>query len=158
MQCRDPGLIPGWGRSPGEGNGNPLQYSCLEKSMDTGAWQVSPWGCKELDSGRGKGLSCPACLVVTLSPEVISCCSEPGEASVRYTPGSPPKSSPGSSYGHPCERHHFSWPCGSAGTRNPRVCSGFPQGEELEDLRAEYPSPGPSVSVMHGPSLSATPY
>ena len=34
----DPGLIPGLGRSPGEGNGNPLQYSCLEKPMDGGAW------------------------------------------------------------------------------------------------------------------------
>ena len=33
-----PGLIPGSGRSPGEGNGNPLQYSCLENSMDSGAW------------------------------------------------------------------------------------------------------------------------
>ena len=30
----DPGSIPGYGRSPGEGNGNPLQYSCLENSMD----------------------------------------------------------------------------------------------------------------------------
>ena len=30
----DPGLIPGWGRSRGEGNGNPLQYSCLENPMD----------------------------------------------------------------------------------------------------------------------------
>ena len=35
----DPGLIPGSGRPPGEGNGNPLQYSCLESSMDRGAWQ-----------------------------------------------------------------------------------------------------------------------
>ena len=34
----DPGSIPGSGRSPGEGNGNPLQYSCLENSMDWGAW------------------------------------------------------------------------------------------------------------------------
>ena len=34
----DPGLIPGWGKFPGEGNGNPLQYSCLENSMDRGAW------------------------------------------------------------------------------------------------------------------------
>ena len=33
----DPGLIPGLGRSPGEGNGNPLQYSCLENPMDRGA-------------------------------------------------------------------------------------------------------------------------
>ena len=34
----DPGSIPGWGLSPGEGNGNPLQYSCLENPMDGGAW------------------------------------------------------------------------------------------------------------------------
>ena len=34
----DPGLIPGWGRSPGEGNGNPLQYYCLENPIDRGAW------------------------------------------------------------------------------------------------------------------------
>ena len=35
----DLGLIPGWGRSLGEGHGNPLQYSCLENSMDRGTWQ-----------------------------------------------------------------------------------------------------------------------
>ena len=34
----DPGLVPGSGRSPGEGNGYPLQYSCLENPMDRGAW------------------------------------------------------------------------------------------------------------------------
>ena len=34
----DPGLSPGLGRSPGEGNGNPLQYYCLENPMDRGAW------------------------------------------------------------------------------------------------------------------------
>jgi len=34
----DPGSIPGSGRSSGEGNGNPLQYSCLENPMDGGAW------------------------------------------------------------------------------------------------------------------------
>ena len=34
----DQGLIPGSGRSPGEGNGNPLQYYCLENPMDRGAW------------------------------------------------------------------------------------------------------------------------
>ena len=37
-EVRDAGLIPGWGRSPGEGNGNPLQYSCLENSRERGAW------------------------------------------------------------------------------------------------------------------------
>ena len=35
----DSGLIPGSGRSPGGGNGNPLQYSCLENPMDRGAWR-----------------------------------------------------------------------------------------------------------------------
>ena len=34
----DPGSIPAWGRSPGEGNGYPLQYPCLENPMDRGAW------------------------------------------------------------------------------------------------------------------------
>ena len=37
----DLGLIPGLGRCPGEGNGNPLQYSCLENPMDGGAWQAT---------------------------------------------------------------------------------------------------------------------
>ena len=35
---REAGLIPGWGKSPGEGTGNPLQYSCLGNPMDRGAW------------------------------------------------------------------------------------------------------------------------
>ena len=38
------GLIPGLGRSPGEGNGNPLQYSCLENLMDRGGWQATVQG------------------------------------------------------------------------------------------------------------------
>ena len=42
------GVIPGSGGSPGEGSGNPLQYSCLRNFMDRGA-MCSPWGCKELD-------------------------------------------------------------------------------------------------------------
>ena len=40
----DLGSIPGWGRSPGEGNGNPLQYSCLENPMDAGAWWATVHG------------------------------------------------------------------------------------------------------------------
>ena len=40
----DPGSIPGSGRSPGERNGNPLQYFCLENSMDGGAWWVTVHG------------------------------------------------------------------------------------------------------------------
>ena len=46
----DSGLIPGLGRSPGGGNGNPLQYSCLEDPMDRGAWQaIQSMGSQELD-------------------------------------------------------------------------------------------------------------
>ena len=40
----DLGSIPGSGRSPKEGDGNPLQYSCLENSMDRGAWQTTAHG------------------------------------------------------------------------------------------------------------------
>ena len=46
----DPGPMPGSGRSPGEGNGNPLQYFCLENSMDGRSLVgYSPWGHKESD-------------------------------------------------------------------------------------------------------------
>ena len=41
---RDMGSVPGSERSPGEGNGNPLHYSCLENSMDRGAWQATVHG------------------------------------------------------------------------------------------------------------------
>ena len=44
---RDVGLIPGSGRSPGEGTGYQLQYPCLKNPMDRGAWKA--WGCKESD-------------------------------------------------------------------------------------------------------------
>ena len=40
----DPGLILGWGRSSGEGNGYPLQYSCLDNSMDREAWWATVHG------------------------------------------------------------------------------------------------------------------
>ena len=46
---RDMVSIPRWGRSPGGGNGNPLQYSCLENSMDRGAWWVTIHGVAESD-------------------------------------------------------------------------------------------------------------
>ena len=42
--ARDQGLIPGSGRSPGEGSDYPLQYSCLENSMDTGTWWATVHG------------------------------------------------------------------------------------------------------------------
>ena len=48
--ARDPGLIPGLGRSPGGGHGNPHQYSCLDNSMDKRSLMgYSPWGCKKSD-------------------------------------------------------------------------------------------------------------
>ena len=48
VNAKDLGSIPELGRSPGGGNGNPLPYSCLENSMDRGAY--SPWGLKESDT------------------------------------------------------------------------------------------------------------
>ena len=45
-----PGSIPGSERSSGEGNGNPLQYSCLENPTDRGAWRLQSTGRKELDT------------------------------------------------------------------------------------------------------------
>ena len=45
----DGGLIPGLGRLPGEGNGNPLQHTCLKNSMDRGAWQATVHGVTESD-------------------------------------------------------------------------------------------------------------
>ena len=50
-QAEDVGSIPGSGRSPGEGNGNPLQYSCQDNPMDRGAWKAAVHGfTKELDT------------------------------------------------------------------------------------------------------------
>ena len=43
-RCRESGLVPGLGRSSGEGNGNPLQYSCLENPMDRGVWWATVHG------------------------------------------------------------------------------------------------------------------
>ena len=55
---RDLGSTPGSGRSPGEGNGNPLQYSCLENSMDRGAfWGTVHGVTKESDMTEGLKLS-----------------------------------------------------------------------------------------------------
>ena len=47
--AENPVLIPRSGRSPGEGNGNPLQYSCLENPMDRGAWQATVHGVSRVE-------------------------------------------------------------------------------------------------------------
>ena len=53
---RDMGSVPGWGRSPEGGNGNPLQYSFLENPMDRGAWWTTVHGVAKSQT-RLKGLS-----------------------------------------------------------------------------------------------------
>ena len=47
---RDPGSIPEWGRSPGGGHGNTLQYSCLENPMDRGVWRATVQSGTELNT------------------------------------------------------------------------------------------------------------
>ena len=77
---RDTGLIPGWGKSPGGGNGHPLQYSCLENPMDRGAWQTTvhrmakghtrlKWLSMHAPTVTfPKGLSKPLCLKLPIRP------------------------------------------------------------------------------------------
>ena len=62
-----PGLIPGSGRSPGEGNGNPLQYSCLENPMDRGVWQATVHGVAKKESSVTEQLTlCNTCYLLSL--------------------------------------------------------------------------------------------
>ena len=49
QEMHDSGSIPGWGRSLGEGNGDPLQYSCLENPMDRGAWWAAVHGSQRVE-------------------------------------------------------------------------------------------------------------
>ena len=64
----DMGSIPGSGRSPGEGNGNPLQDSCLENPMDRGAWWVTVHGVTKswtrLNIDYGYTLTCSHCFAL----------------------------------------------------------------------------------------------
>ena len=53
----DMSLIPGSGRSPGDGHGDPLQHSWLKNPMNRGVWQA-PWGRKQLDTSEATGHTC----------------------------------------------------------------------------------------------------
>ena len=70
----DLGLIPGSGIFPGEGNGNLLQYSCLENPTDRGAWQTATWGQKESATTDRLALSHfilnTPCVCATCSPSI----------------------------------------------------------------------------------------
>ena len=61
--ARDMVSVPGYGRSPGWGNGNPLQYSCLKNPMDRGAWQATVHGVKKSLTGLSAHALCNFCLL-----------------------------------------------------------------------------------------------
>ena len=61
-------MIPGWGRSPGEGKGNPLQYSCLEKPMDRGSWQALVHGVARVRHNLGTKPPPPPRFVIVFLP------------------------------------------------------------------------------------------
>ena len=70
------GSIPGLGRSPGGGHGNPLQYSLLENPMDRGAWQATVHGVAKSQT-RLKGLSTRVCCFTLLSDKTLCSRKEP---------------------------------------------------------------------------------
>ena len=72
----DAGLIPGLEKSLGEGPGNPLQYSCLENSMDRGAWQAT-------DHGVAKSWTQLSMSMVTIA-DVLSLCLESHRDQLKY--------------------------------------------------------------------------
>ena len=83
---RDSGLIPGLGISPGEGNGSPLQYACLENPMDGGAWHDhDPWGRREsaATEQEHEGLAASHPALAVLSKEQTN----KTEGSYRWTGG-----------------------------------------------------------------------
>ena len=84
----DTGLIPGLGKSPGEGHGNPLQYSCLENPMDRGAWRAAVCGAtksqKQVTEQQqcGRVLSCRQRWGAMEGPGLGSCSGRGAEGSI----------------------------------------------------------------------------
>ena len=70
----DPGLIPGSGRSPGEGNGIPLQYSCLENSVDRGAWWATVLGIARVGHDWATNTSLHTYFISSWSPFLLCFC------------------------------------------------------------------------------------
>ena len=90
----DTGSIPGSGRSPGDGNGNPLRYTCLENPMERGAWWATVHGVTETDTMEPAHACAHTCLWKTrkklvetkakscLKSVVVFCCPPPGACMV----------------------------------------------------------------------------
>ena len=67
----DAGSMPGSGRSPGGGNGNPLQYSCLKNPMDRETWQATVHGgCKKSDTTKPLSIHATQCNIFGITPRV----------------------------------------------------------------------------------------
>ena len=85
----DAGLAPGWGRAPGEGNGSPLQYSCLRNPMDRGAWRAAVHGVTESRTWLSDWTAGCICWCCFLSPS-LSASAAVSTSWARYYFPSPP--------------------------------------------------------------------
>ena len=126
----DPSLIPGLRRSPGRGHGSPLQYSCLENSMDRGAWQAIVYGVTK-NQTRQKRLS-------LLTKSTLECgYGRQATFTFPWQPGCWPKWSPFDLSSAPQRRRQWQptpvlLPGKSHGWRSPVGCS--PRGREESDM------------------------
>ena len=91
--AEDPGSIPGSRRCPGEGNGNPFQYSCLENSMDRGAWWATVHGChKESDTTEQVKHHHHRRVYDQVFPLMSSLCQDPIQSTMFHLVIRPPQS------------------------------------------------------------------